>query len=442
MLKDYRRRFILSNMALSGLVLLVTFAVLASANIRADYSELRNTMSIIVKPFESQIDKIFSDEENDPEVKKSTHDEPSQNDKHRDHHHSGAPSDERVANEVGTDTYDLFTTAIFHKDSGIVSIISEGTTVDSEIIQKAVREVNLIDSDFGRLREYDLYYYAERTPFDTKVALVSTSYITMKIVRTVLFLTGIFIVLMGFIACISINLSKVAVKPLEQAIEMERNFVADISHDLKTPITIVLTNNSILKSNPSMDFEERKQWMESTDAAAKNMMKLVNEMLTLSSLESVERKVEKERVNLSMAAEKCLLQLESLAYEQDITIKEDIREDVFIESTSEYTERICTGLIENALKYEPKGGSIEISVLPLKKSSVIRVKNSGSTISPEDLPHVFERFYRGDKARSGSGGHGLGLPIIKQITELIGADITAESNDNGTTFTVYFTNDE
>ena len=208
MLKDYRRRFILSNMALSGLVLLVTFAVLASANIRADYSELRNTMSIIVKPFESQIDKIFSDEEDDPEVKKSTHDEPSQNDKHRDHHHSGGPSDERVANEVGTDTYDLFTTAIFHKDSGIVSIISEGTTVDSEIIQKAVREVNLIDSDFGRLREYDLYYYAERTPFDTKVALISTSYITMKIVRTVLFLTGIFIVLMGFIACISINLSK------------------------------------------------------------------------------------------------------------------------------------------------------------------------------------------------------------------------------------------
>ncbi len=442
MLKDYRRRFILSNMALSGLVLLVTFAVLASANIRADYSELRSTMSIIVKPFESQIDKIFPDGEDDPEVKKSTHDEPSQNDKHRDHRHSGAPSDERVANEVGTDTYDLFTTAIFHKDTGIVSIISEGTTIDSEIIQNAVREVNLIDSDFGRLREYELYYYAERTPFDTKVALISTSYITMKIVRTVLFLTGIFIVLMGFIACISINLSKVAVKPLEQAIEMERNFVADISHDLKTPITIVLTNNSILKSNPSMDFEERKQWMESTDAAAKNMMKLVNEMLTLSSLESVERKVEKERVNLSMAAEKCLLQLESLAYEQDITIKEDIREDVFIESTSEYTERICTGLIENALKYEPKGGSIEISVLPLKKSSVIRVKNSGSTISPEDLPHVFERFYRGDKARSGSGGHGLGLPIIKQITELIGADITAESNDNGTTFTVYFTNDE
>ena len=97
-------------------------------------------------------------------------------------------------------------------------------------------------------------------------------------------------------------------------------------------------------------------------------------------------------------------------------------------------------LVDNALKYEPEGGKVKISLTAMKKKAVLTVSNTGSFISPDDLPHIFERFYRGDKSRGEKGGHGLGLPIIKKMTELIGADISATSDkEKGTVFTVTFT---
>ena len=95
--------------------------------------------------------------------------------------------------------------------------------------------------------------------------------------------------------------------------------------------------------------------------------------------------------------------------------------------------------MENALKYEPDGGSVCIAVCRQKKKALLRVENAGSVIEPEDLPHVFERFYRGDKTRNQQKGHGLGLPIIKQMSELQGGEISVISSaDQGTVFTVAF----
>ena len=148
-------------------------------------------------------------------------------------------------------------------------------------------------------------------------------------------------------------------------------------------------------------------------------MNMVSEMLTLSSLESISKEIEYSCVNLSSAAEKCVLQMESVAYERRITINEQIEENAVVWATQDYVDRICSGLIENALKYEPDGGEIDVIVKAEKKHSILSVTNIGSTIDREDLPHVFERFYRGDKTRRMKTGHGLGLPIINQIVESI-----------------------
>ena len=244
---------------------------------------------------------------------------------------------------------------------------------------------------------------------------------------------------MALVYFISRRLSKLAAKPMEDAMELERQFVADISHDLKTPITVILANNSILRSNPDSSAAEREQWMQSTDDAAKNMMQLVGEMLTLSNLESVGRSVMTAPLDLSSAAEKAVLQLESLAYERQIEIEEEIAEHVTVRGDAEYCARICSGLVENALKYEPAGGKITVSLRTERKKAVFSVRNRGSRIAPEDLPHIFERFYRGDKARGSSGGHGLGLPIIRQMVELLGGELDATSSEqDGTVFTVRF----
>ena len=162
-------------------------------------------------------------------------------------------------------------------------------------------------------------------------------------------------------------------------------------------------------------------------------------MLTLSSLESAEKTVEKQSVNLSSTAEKCVLQMESVAYERGITVEDEIDENITILSTDEYTKRICSSLIENALKYEPDGGNIKIKVGTSRKKAVFSVQNFGSMINEDDLPHIFDRFYRGDKTRSLSKGHGLGLPIVYKMCELLHAHIMVESTKkSGTIFTVAF----
>ena len=277
-----------------------------------------------------------------------------------------------------------------------------------------------------------------------RIAIASTAFITTRTVRNALILAAVFIGAMGLLLPVSIWLSKLAAKPMERAVEMERQFVQDISHDLKTPVTVVLANNSILRSNKDATVGELGQWIDSTDDAAKNMMDLVNEMLTLSSLEAADAKgrgaknSERIPVALSESAEKCVLQMESVAYDRGVELVSDIGEGVFGLGDTADAEKIMSGLIENALKYEPAGGRVEVTLEKSRRKARFSVRNLGSTIAAEDLPHIFERFYRGDKARS-EKGHGLGLPILKRTAELIGADVTVSSSaENGTVFTAVF----
>lgn len=220
---------------------------------------------------------------------------------------------------------------------------------------------------------------------------------------------------------------------------MERKFVADISHDLKTPITVIMANNSILKSDRNASISDNMQWIESTDKASEDMMQLIGNMLTLSETDTQPTHIRTVPVSLTSAAERCILQFESVAYEKNVTLEESVEDNLNVCATEEYLKRICSSLIENAFKYEANGGKVIVKAYSRKHKAIFAVQNLNSRIAPEDLPHIFDRFYRGDKARTQSKGHGLGLPIIKQMASLCGADIEAVSNDkDGTVFTVTF----
>ncbi|MBQ9902770.1 MAG: hypothetical protein IJM51_10380 [Clostridia bacterium] len=325
------------------------------------------------------------------------------------------------------------------KGSKEISVLSNDASLKEDSVSQALNEIVNAEEDFGVLQEYGLIYYRQETNDNYKLAIADISYLRYRLVNITLILLGVYIASMGVFLFISIRLSKIAVRPMEQAIEMERRFVADISHDLKTPIAVVLANNSILKENPDTTVGQQKQWIESTDNAVNNMMTMINEMLTLSMLESAEIKAAKQSVNASQTVEKCELQMDSLAYEHGVSLESDISEGVWIMANQEYAERICTGLIENAIKYEPIGGTVRIVLARTKKHAVFTVQNQGSLIPPDDLPHIFERFYRGDKTRNEKKGYGLGLSIIHRMCDMIGAKIKAESNEQvGTRFTVTF----
>ena len=127
-----------------------------------------------------------------------------------------------------------------------------------------------------------------------------------------------------------------------------------------------------------------------------------------------------------------------MAYEKNVELKTDIAEDIIRWCNAHYAQRIAAELIENALKYEPAGGEVFVCLKAEKHKAVFTVQNKNSHVAAEDLPHVFDRFYRIDKSRSTTQGYGLGLAITKEMVEKLNGKITAQSTAEGTVFTVYF----
>ena len=450
----YRRRFVAYNMGLIGFVLLAAFIALGISQYRSQINELQKTMSLVAEPWDQMGGSLrpIHDGRADDELPGGEKPaEPPDGEKPGeppDGEKPGEPPDGEKPYRDKPDrrmTNDDIMTVFYDADSGSVSVLSNRLNMDETTLRECVAEIIAAEKNFGTLPARSLIYSKDTGGGGYKIALADTAYITSRTIRNALLLAAVFIGAMALLLPISIGLSKLAAKPMERAMDMERQFVQDISHDLKTPVTVVLANNSILRSDPNATVAEQQQWIDSTDEAAKNMMQLVNEMLTLSQLEAAGEggRGAKNRpalcpVNLSQCAEKCVLQMESVAYDRGVTLESAIADGITALGDAAGVEKIMSGLIENALKYEPDGGRVDVALTRNRKKARFNVANNGSVIAEEDLPHIFERFYRGDKARS-EKGHGLGLPILKGTAELMGAEISVASNkESGTVFTVSF----
>ena len=302
-----------------------------------------------------------------------------------------------------------------------------------------VHDIISCEDHFGTLDEHGIIYYYEKANDVAKIAICSTSYINSRMFRIYILMAVTFIIAMLLLLPLSMKLAHFAEEPLKKAVSMERTFVGDLSHDMKTPITIIMANNSIIRSNPDSTINDNMQWIDSTDRAAEDMMQMISNMMTLTSVDVPKKNMETVPVSLTSAAQRCMLQFESLAYEKGIELEYDIKEELTVRATDDYIKRICSSLVENALKYEPSGGKIIVKAYSKKHKAFFVVQNLNSIISEDDFPHIFDRFYRGDKTRSLTPGHGLGLPIIKQMSVLCGGDISASSSSkDGTVFTVTF----
>ena len=301
-----------------------------------------------------------------------------------------------------------------------------------EIAQKIYAQKN----DFGILKPENLYYYKQSTPNELKISVASGNFILFSILELFGVLMLIFILAMLIFYCISKKLADRAAKPLEDAITREKQFITDASHDLKTPLTVILSNTDILSRNQDCSVSEMSKWIDGTKQAAGNMKELIEQMLVLSESEA-KTEIQKRDVNISDIAEKNALVMESVAYEKNINYRTEIQPNIIIKGSADYVKRIVISLIENAIKYETDGGSICVSLNQSKKYVYFSVRNKSSVISKVDISHKFERFYRADKSRHADGSHGLGLAIVKNLTELMNGKIEVSSNEkDGTTFTV------
>ncbi|HTE86091.1 MAG TPA: HAMP domain-containing sensor histidine kinase [Dehalococcoidia bacterium] len=220
-----------------------------------------------------------------------------------------------------------------------------------------------------------------------------------------------------------------------------RALIANVSHDLKTPLTSILGFAQALQDGAADSPEEIVELSGIIHEEAQRILAIVEDLLYLSQLEAGEVALQRVPVKLEDVAARCLRRLDPVARERNITVASEVNAGVWVLGDAGKLERVLDNLLDNAGKYTPTEGEIALNIArsePEPPQAIIRVRNSGSYISPAELDRVFDRFYRSDPSRgSTTGGTGLGLAIVKDLVRLQHGMIVATSSpEAGTTFEV------
>lgn len=409
MINKLKRKFILINMLLITIVLLITFtAVYASTQQRL----VRDSMIMLERTLT---------EEYHPEALPDRMKKP---DRDPDFRH--------------TPTF----TVVIDGDGKIIS--AQGALFDlsdEEALDDIVDSALATGKDSGVIADANLRYLKQTSPAGTKIAFVDRS---MEInTLTSLIRSSILVGLGSLLAffLISLFLAGWALRPVQKAWEQQRQFVADASHELKTPLTVILANAGILLSHPEKSIGEQVKWVEYIQTEATRMTGLVDNMLFLARSDDVHPEAELVSVNLSDTVWGSVLSFEPVIFEQGKTLVSDIEPDLYIKGDESQLRQLVGILLDNACKYTDEKGTIRVELTAAADHQIkMMVSNTGAYIPADQLEHVFERFFRVDKSRARQqGGYGLGLSIANSIVEIHHARISVQSTpETGTSFTITF----
>ena len=231
---------------------------------------------------------------------------------------------------------------------------------------------------------------------------------------------------------------------LDAAFAQQKQFASDVAHELRTPVTVILTQTQTAL-NRERTAPEYRETVEASQRAAQRMRKLIHALLELARLDAGQEQMKRLRFDFSSAVTECIELIKPIAGERGVKIVSELT-PLEIAGDAERLAQVVTNLLTNAIQYNKPEGEVRVKLASQGGLAVLTVSDTGNGISPEDLPHVFKRFYRGDKSRTGSppslgfgaaGSAGLGLAIAKAIVEAHGGAIEVSSTENaGTTFTV------
>lgn len=310
-------------------------------------------------------------------------------------------------------------------DEGSVAAALEGetdtriVTVDGERIRVRTEPVGSDDEITGAIQAV-----RSEAEHDEELALVRT----MTLLGTG---AGVLIAVPA-----GIYLTRRAMAPINDVLHRQRAFVSDASHELRTPLTILRANAEVLTRTPDIARAELESELRAMIGDIDAMSHLVDQLLQLSRVDSADDVVTLEAMPLQPAIERAVNMLEPMAATSQITLDHD-QTDLRVRSNRAIVEQVLRILLDNAIRYTPDGGSVSVIASRAGEHAVINVRDTGIGIQPGDLPYVFDRFYRGDKARNRATGTGLGLSIARGLVTLLGGTISIESTPgNGTTVRV------
>ena len=366
------------------------------------------------------------------------------------HMNMGFPNDEKPDKEHREEG-DFF--SFMHKDDkpmhflpSIFIMLDEGGLVaeskinylelsDDDIKNLANTIVSLKQSR-GKVSSYNLDYITVKQDGLTYIVAADNSFESGNI-RNLFVLCLLSFILSFFVFfVISLILSAWILKPVEKAWHQQNRFVSDASHELRTPITVILANLNILASKKEELIKTQYQWIDNTKEEASRMKQLVDELLFLARSDDRQSKLVFSEINLSEVLLSRMLSFEALAFEKGIKLDYDIADNLKILGHEGNVKQLLSILLDNAMKYCGEKGSVCLKAYCVKEKTFVLIQNSGEPIDKEELKHIFERFYRTDKSRARTeGGYGLGLAIAKTIVESMHGRISVLSDkENGTVF--------
>lgn len=219
---------------------------------------------------------------------------------------------------------------------------------------------------------------------------------------------------------------------------IRQEFLSNISHELRTPLTSILAFVETLEEGGIDDPDNNRHFLSVIRRNAERMHELIADILELSMIESGNVSVDIREMRLFNAVDEVLSALSAKARDRDVTLKNEVPRTTLVLADPVRLGQMLTNLVDNAIKFNRRGGEVRISYERRAGRSVISVRDTGEGIMPEHAQRIFERFYRADRARSREvGGTGLGLSIVKHLARLHGGEVSVDSVlGSGTTFTI------
>lgn len=306
---------------------------------------------------------------------------------------------------------------------------------DEDFIQDLIQSVYTEEKTSGYLDEYELRYVVASGMFSQKLVFVDVSGHRAALDTLIQGCCIIGVAALVAFLVISILLARWAVKPVEKAWQQQKQFISDASHELKTPLTVIMSNAELLQS-PEFDEKNKKQFADSILTMTRQMRNLVEGMLELARTENGQVKKSFAKVELSQKVSDALLPFEPVFFEKGLILESRIQPNIVLQGSWDHLRQVLEVLLDNAAKYAAKG-IVHVNLQRQGRGHcLLTVSNPGQPIEPKDLERIFERFYRVDAARSRTGSFGLGLSIARAIVREHNGKIWAQSNETGNCFFV------
>ena len=317
---------------------------------------------------------------------------------------------------------------------GSTAYVTGGTYTDledTEVLAAILNDCLSQNRQEGVVQDYHLRYLRRNNGLYEKLAFADMS-MEQAMLREMM---GSYLVIgaaaLLLLLGVAVLLSWWATRPVERAWRQQRQFLSDASHELKTPLTVILSNAEMLGASP---LEERPaRWADNIRSESRRMKSLVEQMLTLARADNMSPAAVFGEVSLSEIAEDCALAFEPVAFEAGKPLEYRLPERLLVPGDGEKLRQLVSILLDNAIKYGAPGGAVALSLEKRERQAVLAVSNPGE-IPAGQLPRLFERFYRADSSRGEQSGFGLGLSIAAAVAREHRGTLRAESAGGTTRF--------